>query len=319
MEKASINYVEQLMLFDRWTEINYLPGKVQYMWFKLMQRNNRLHWAKSFRVGNRALMSELEIASENDLIKHRNKLIESGIIRFFRGKKGEPSRYEMLPFWVDDYGQVRTGGERQGAVGQSEDGPEELETDREPEVECREESGRIDYNAIKEYWNSHCGAMPKIKKVTDTRKNRIRSLLKHNYTKAELKEAMDKAFKSDFLNGGGDSGWKADFDWVIKPANLQKILEGNYDNRKKPAQSQKSTRTDDQREVDAYMSAVSQGLVNSLGEWNQKKEEYLNMEADLEQERNHEDVYQSQADVIVDAEYVIGGDGFDSDPLGGNS
>ena len=40
---------------------------------------------------------------------------------------------------------------------------------------------------------------------------------------------------SDFLSGRAKS-FKAGFDWIFKPANLQKILEGNYDNRDNSAQ-----------------------------------------------------------------------------------
>ena len=37
--------------------------------------------------------------------------------------------------------------------------------------------------------------------------------------------------ESDFLSGrSGD--WSATFDWVMKPANMVKILEGNYSQNK---------------------------------------------------------------------------------------
>lgn len=34
---------------------------------------------------------------------------------------------------------------------------------------------------------------------------------------------------SPMLCGKNERGWKASFDWVLKPANLTKIMEGNYD------------------------------------------------------------------------------------------
>ena len=40
-------------------------------------------------------------------------------------------------------------------------------------------------------------------------------------------EAMDKVFASDFCKSGSWCG----FDWVFKPSNMVKVLEGNYDNR----------------------------------------------------------------------------------------
>ena len=35
---------------------------------------------------------------------------------------------------------------------------------------------------------------------------------------------------SVFLCGGGDRGWKAEYDWLITSANMLKVLEGKYDN-----------------------------------------------------------------------------------------
>ena len=47
--------------------------------------------------------------------------------------------------------------------------------------------------------------------------------------------AIEKAGSSEFLlgkakNTEGHQTWKVSFDWIIKPDNLQKTLEGNYDN-----------------------------------------------------------------------------------------
>jgi hypothetical protein len=41
---------------------------------------------------------------------------------------------------------------------------------------------------------------------------------------------FEKVSASLFLCGGGERGWKADFDWLINPTNMQKVLEGKYDN-----------------------------------------------------------------------------------------
>ena len=44
-------------------------------------------------------------------------------------------------------------------------------------------------------------------------------------------EMITKASESDFLNGKNARGWIADFTWLFRPSNFQKVLEGNYDNR----------------------------------------------------------------------------------------
>ena len=46
-------------------------------------------------------------------------------------------------------------------------------------------------------------------------------------------EVIKQAAKSDFLNGRNDRGWIADFDWLMRPNNFVKVLEGNYNNNDK--------------------------------------------------------------------------------------
>lgn len=43
--------------------------------------------------------------------------------------------------------------------------------------------------------------------------------------------AMDRAASSPLLTGQSGRGWRADFDWLCKPANFTKLMEGNYDPR----------------------------------------------------------------------------------------
>ena len=42
-----------------------------------------------------------------------------------------------------------------------------------------------------------------------------------------------KASLSEFLKGNNNRGFQATFDWLIRPSNFQKTIEGNYDNRDK--------------------------------------------------------------------------------------
>ena len=41
---------------------------------------------------------------------------------------------------------------------------------------------------------------------------------------------MIKAAESGFLNGGGRNGWLANFEWIFRPNNFPKVLDGYYDN-----------------------------------------------------------------------------------------
>lgn len=48
-------------------------------------------------------------------------------------------------------------------------------------------------------------------------------------------QAIENVRNSAFLNGQNNRGFSATFDWFIKPSNFQKVLDGNYNNRRSPA------------------------------------------------------------------------------------
>lgn len=51
---------------------------------------------------------------------------------------------------------------------------------------------------------------------------------------------FEKAEASDFLKGSNDRNWTATFDWLIKDANMAKVIDGNYDNRSHQGQPKKN-------------------------------------------------------------------------------
>ncbi|GJN60490.1 hypothetical protein [Elizabethkingia anophelis] len=104
---------------------------------------------------------------------------------------------------------------------------EPLET---PE-EKKEKSCAKKEKEIFEYYNANRNQMQEAEILSDQRKQSIRVRLK-DYGEEKVKQVINKASKSDFLNGlveGRD--FKAGFDWIFKPSNFVKILEGNYDNK----------------------------------------------------------------------------------------
>lgn len=63
----------------------------------------------------------------------------------------------------------------------------------------------------------------------NTRRAAVLARARENGEEA-LNIVANKAAESDFLNGKNDRGWVATFDWLMKPNNFVKVLEGNYDN-----------------------------------------------------------------------------------------
>lgn len=93
---------------------------------------------------------------------------------------------------------------------------------------------RIDYKALINFFNEETqGVFGKV--MYPISKNRMESIRAriNEFGKDAFAEMIRKASKSNFLKGDGKKGFVAKFDWMIRPTNFQKIIEGNYDNRNK--------------------------------------------------------------------------------------
>ena len=90
--------------------------------------------------------------------------------------------------------------------------------------------GETPYSQILEGYNQLCEAtnLRPIRSITGKRKTQTATQFKE-YGLSGFFNAFEKVAASIFLCGG-DRGWKADFDWLIIPATMQKVLEGKYDN-----------------------------------------------------------------------------------------
>lgn len=112
--------------------------------------------------------------------------------------------------------QVRLGKVRLGKV------REEVEEDSAPSG-----ASTFPYEKVIDLFSKHCPKLTQVRSLSDKRKKTIKSWGDMD----EIEEVFKKAGASDFLSGGNDRRWTANFDWVIKPENRIKILEGNYDNK----------------------------------------------------------------------------------------
>ena len=101
-----------------------------------------------------------------------------------------------------------------------------------PDGDCE---SKKDYSyKVRGFWNNVMKspvAIPTIAKMTPKRKTVVNARVKEFGINA-VYQAISKASESSFLNGGGSKGFLADFDWVFRPNNFPKVLEGNYDDVK---------------------------------------------------------------------------------------
>ena len=89
------------------------------------------------------------------------------------------------------------------------------------------------YQLIADMYNATCVTLPKCTTLSESRKKALRARLNH-YGIDDFQRLFEKANESSFLTGANNNNWTASFDWLIKDANMAKVLDGNYDNKAKP-------------------------------------------------------------------------------------
>lgn len=256
-----MNYIAELNAFDRWLETNYLPALSELLWRKMVALFNRCGWAEWISVDNQRLMGLIQVKREATFIDYRNKLVEAGLIEYQKGKKGSPNRYKLISlsegknnntFTSEVQTEVNT--EVQSVVNpvvnpvvktvdinklkhkhklkQKSTPPIVPHEGDAPEPVPRE---AVQYKKIADYWNSVCTELPKVQALSDNRKKAVRARVKEHGEETVLR-VIALVKQSDFLCGRTSNNWNASFDWVMKPANFVKVLEGNYAN-KSPAPS----------------------------------------------------------------------------------
>lgn len=107
----------------------------------------------------------------------------------------------------------------------------ELEKEKESEIDSPlPPAGESECAEVVSRFNSICVSLNKVSRMTEPRRKAVQSALQA-VGQEKLTELFRKAEASDFLTKRNSSGWKAGFDWLMKPENYTKVLEGNYDNR----------------------------------------------------------------------------------------
>lgn len=111
--------------------------------------------------------------------------------------------------------------------------------DKEEELDIDIEKEKTDCQQIADLYNTICVSFPTIRTLSDSRKKAIKARL-NTYTVDDFKTVFQNAEASSFLKGGNDRNWIATFDWLIKDANMAKVLEGNYADKPKSKTEAKS-------------------------------------------------------------------------------
>ena len=72
-------------------------------------------------------------------------------------------------------------------------------------------------------------------------------------------KVFDLVLNSPFLLGENNRNWRADFDWIFKPSNFVKILEGNYLKRESNGTCKQNRDTNRKSELAGYFQEAFAG------------------------------------------------------------
>ena len=101
---------------------------------------------------------------------------------------------------------------------------------KDKENKDKENKENVTCKQVVDLFHSICTSYPSVKTLSEARKKAIKARLKA-YSIDDFTTLFEKAEASAFLKGSNDWNWTANFDWLIKDANMAKVIDGNYDNK----------------------------------------------------------------------------------------
>ncbi len=90
------------------------------------------------------------------------------------------------------------------------------------------------FNEIKQLFNSICVSLPPLENDLTITQVHLVEQARINLRDSSFEDFFKRVEASDFLCGR-TGGFRATFDWILKPENMFKILSGNYDRNFKQA------------------------------------------------------------------------------------
>ena len=102
-------------------------------------------------------------------------------------------------------------------------------------------SSALDMKSLMDFFNTtmkkYGALIPTIRTISGPRKTHTLARIREHGAGA-FRLMIETAAHSDFLNGRNFKGWTANYDWLIKPENFVKVIEGNYNNRQHGSRTQ---------------------------------------------------------------------------------
>lgn len=85
------------------------------------------------------------------------------------------------------------------------------------------------FEKVRQTYNTICVSLPPLEYDLTIQQSHLITQAQTNLRDVSFEEYFRRVEKSDFLTGRTGGSFKANFDWLLKPANINKVLSGNYD------------------------------------------------------------------------------------------
>ena len=196
---------------------------------------------------------------------------------------------ELFPELVDEEIMTENEEEREGVLPPAPLSPEEKEEEREVVVVKKEKDDAekrkmpnpeedINIPAFIRFFNKIMAnaAIPKIATLQGERLKSLRARCRE-HGKNRVAQVLQRAASMSFLNGGGNQGWVASLDWLLRPNNFSKVMEGVYcdfkpKHRTMSPEQRAANKAIEQQISDEYWKSVEQRERNCV-----TYEEYLEL------------------------------------------
>lgn len=203
--------------------------------FYLIELNNSLDWMPKFGLPTVHSMAATNIKSYKTFKKCIDDLMEWGFIKLHQKATNNHTAniIELVLFTNSDTNsftksipsQVSNQFQVNDQLSVDIDKPET----KKPET-LKLPKGVIPYDDILSCFNSICTSLPKVQKLSTSRKEKIKVRWSDIGSLEKFEEVFRKVQDTPFLIGENNTNWRADFDWLIEnDKNWLKVLEGKYD------------------------------------------------------------------------------------------
>lgn len=193
------------------------------------------------------IMEWLGTSSYHTALRAINKLIDMGLITKRQvTKKGVTTNFykAVLPYPTataetavvvlpkQQRGTAETAGGATAETADNNNSYKDINNNRDNLLAEEAQNDHVPYAKIKELYNKTCIDFSRVITISPNRKKAIAARWKEYGGNIETFEKLFRMTEeSNFLKGQNERHWTANFDWLMKSANMTKVLEGNYRNK----------------------------------------------------------------------------------------